>query len=120
MSSRWSRRWGPEKCVWSQQVTRTVAICSETRSPVSQCVPTKTIAGRAFGLLSVSLCLLGFPTEVGNPNRHRLTLSNPNARPAIVFVGTHWETGLRVSLQMATVLVTCCDQTHFSGPYRTC
>jgi len=41
---------------------------------------------------------------------------NPNARSAIAFVGTPWESGPKVSLQMATVLVTSCDQTHLSGP----
>jgi len=41
---------GPERCVWSQEITRTVAICSENLSPLSQRVPTKAIANRAFGL----------------------------------------------------------------------
>src|SRR5450756_1516711 len=41
---------------------------------------------------------------------------NPNARSTMGFVGRRWETGLRFSLQMATVLVTACDQTPFSGP----
>src|SRR5665647_2351803 len=41
---------GPERCVWPQAVTRTVTICSENQGPVSQRVPTKAIADRAFGL----------------------------------------------------------------------
>jgi len=34
---------------------------------------------------------------------------NPNARSAMGFVGTPWETGPKVSLQIATVIVTSCD-----------
>src|SRR5665647_1167156 len=40
----------PEKPSKSQAVTRTVAICSEILEPVSQRIPTKPIADRAFGL----------------------------------------------------------------------
>ena len=35
----------------------------------AQGVPTRALKDRAFGLLSVSLCLLGFPTWSGNLRR---------------------------------------------------
>ena len=41
---------------------------------------------------------------------------NPNPRSAMGFVGSPWETGPGFSLQIGTVLVTACGQTHLSGP----
>ena len=41
---------------------------------------------------------------------------NPNARSTMAFVGTFWEMGRRISLQIATVLGTRRGLSGFLGP----
>jgi len=76
----------------------------------------------------------GYPTEVGNPNRHRLTLSNPNACDWLGLNGvrrplpgswrraaaTHWASGTTGVLWL--IVLTRIDQTvclHIRHQVRT-